>query len=283
MAATASKQVYDVVIAGAGPVGLFLACELSRAKLSVRVLEMSEELQSPLKRLPFGLRGLWGPSVEALYRRGLLERVAAPPRPHDPKAVAGPLRPGSIAAGGQRSGPAGHFAGLTFEHGRIDSSRWPFRLPGPGAEQLGAEQEHLETVLADEATALGVEVERGVGVDGFDASDEEVVVHSGVRSVRARWLVGCDGGRSAVRKLGGFDFVGTEPLFTPAYSVHVDVAEPEKLCMGRQTTATGQYTQWQPGVIGMVDFDGGAPSTVGRPRWSACSRSCAACPAPTCR
>ena len=72
-------MVYDVIIAGAGPVGLFLACELRLAKLSVLVLEQLEDPHSPLKRLPFGMRGLWGPSVEAFYRRGLLEqnRVAA--------------------------------------------------------------------------------------------------------------------------------------------------------------------------------------------------------------
>ena len=56
--------VYDVIIAGAGPVGLFLACELRLAKLSVLVLEQLEDPHSPLKRLPFGLRGLWGPSTE---------------------------------------------------------------------------------------------------------------------------------------------------------------------------------------------------------------------------
>jgi 2-polyprenyl-6-methoxyphenol hydroxylase-like FAD-dependent oxidoreductase len=53
-------MVYDVIIAGAGPVGLFLACELRLAKLSVVVLEPLEDLGSPLKELPFGLRGLCG-------------------------------------------------------------------------------------------------------------------------------------------------------------------------------------------------------------------------------
>ena len=76
-------MVYDVVIAGAGPVGLFLACELRLAKLSVLVLEQLEDPRSPLKRLPFGMRGLWGPSIEAFYRRGLLEQIASPPRTDD--------------------------------------------------------------------------------------------------------------------------------------------------------------------------------------------------------
>src|SRR5262245_16449753 len=102
--------MYDVIIAGAGPVGLFLACELRLAKLSVLVLEQAEDPSSPLKRLPFGLRGLWGPSIEAFYRRGLLERVT-PPR--DDRA-AGPPRPGAMASGSgsPARGPAGHFAGI---------------------------------------------------------------------------------------------------------------------------------------------------------------------------
>jgi hypothetical protein len=70
------SPVYDVIIAGAGPVGLFLACELRLAKLSVLLLEQALDPDSPLKRLPFGMRGLWGPSVEAFYRRGA-ERSSA--------------------------------------------------------------------------------------------------------------------------------------------------------------------------------------------------------------
>src|SRR5271156_2648695 len=107
-------MVYDVVIAGGGPVGLFLASELRLAKLSVLVLEQLEDPHSPLKRLPFGMRGLWGPSIEAFYRRGLLERIASQTRAND---GAGQPRPGS-----ERRGPAGHFAGIQFDHGNIDSS-----------------------------------------------------------------------------------------------------------------------------------------------------------------
>jgi 2-polyprenyl-6-methoxyphenol hydroxylase-like FAD-dependent oxidoreductase len=57
--------MYDVVIAGAGPVGLFLACELRLADVSVLVLEQAEDPRSPLKRLPFGMRGLSAPTIEA--------------------------------------------------------------------------------------------------------------------------------------------------------------------------------------------------------------------------
>jgi 2-polyprenyl-6-methoxyphenol hydroxylase-like FAD-dependent oxidoreductase len=245
--------VYDVIIAGAGPVGLFLASELRRAKVSVLVLEQLKDPHSPLKQLPFGMRGLWGPSIEAFYRRGLLEQIAAQRREGD----LGQPRPGSMAPGAERRGPAGHFAGLQFDYGNIDSSRWTYRLPGPADMQLGSEMEHLERVLAAHALSVGVEIQRGQAVDGFEASGDEVIVHAGAQRVRARWLVGCDGGRSTVRKQGGFDFVGTEPEFT-GYSVQVELADPSRLPLGRHHTPTGTYTQWQPGAIGMVDFDGGA-------------------------
>jgi 2-polyprenyl-6-methoxyphenol hydroxylase-like FAD-dependent oxidoreductase len=77
------SSIYDVVIAGAGPVGLFLACELRLADLSVLVLEQAENPHSPLKRLPFGMRGLSAPTIEAFYRRGLLNDIAAPQRAKD--------------------------------------------------------------------------------------------------------------------------------------------------------------------------------------------------------
>ena len=131
-----------MIIAGAGPVGLFLACELRLAKLSVLVLEQLEDPHSPLKRLPFGMRGLWGPSVEAFYRRGLLEQIASQPRADD--SAPGQPRPGSMASGSQLRGPAGHFAGIQFDYSNIDSSRWTYRLPSPADTQLGSEMEHLD-------------------------------------------------------------------------------------------------------------------------------------------
>ena len=63
--------------------------------------------------------------------------------------------------------------------------------------------------------------------------------------------------RSVVRKLGGFEFVGTEPEFT-GYTARVDVVDPEKLRPGRNLTASGMYLQSQPGYIVIQDFDGGA-------------------------
>jgi 2-polyprenyl-6-methoxyphenol hydroxylase-like FAD-dependent oxidoreductase len=244
---------YDVIIAGAGPVGLFLAGELRRAQLSVLVLEQLADPHSPLKQLPFGRRGLWGPSIEALYRRGLTEQLAAQTRAD---ATSVPMF-GSIAIGSQQRGPAGHFAGIPFEHSNIDADRWTYRLPGPADTLFSCAMEHIERVLAAHALSLGVEIQRGHGVESFETANDEITVRSGEQRVRTRWLVGCDGGRSTVRKQAGFEFVGTAPEFT-GYSVIVEIAEPERLPLGRHYTPTGMYTQWQPGVVAIADFDGGA-------------------------
>jgi 2-polyprenyl-6-methoxyphenol hydroxylase-like FAD-dependent oxidoreductase len=245
--------MYDVVIAGAGPVGLFLACELRLANLAVLVLEQAENPHSPLKRLPFGMRGLSVPTVEAFYRRGLLNDIATPPRPKDESGS------GATAAHWmqQTRRPAGHFAGIQFYHDNIDTSKWPYRLPGPAGAGIAVEMEHLEAVLTARATALGVEIRRGLGVEDLGQSGEEATVRAGGETFRGRWLVGCDGGRSTVRKVGGFEFVGTDPEFT-GYSVEVEMADTGKLRLGRHYTPAGMYTYARPGTIAMVDFDGGA-------------------------
>ena len=246
---------YDVVIAGAGPVGLFLACELRRADLSVLVLEQAEDPRSPLKRLPFGMRGLSAPTIEAFYRRGLLNDVAAPQGAKDGSGSSS----ASTAAHWmqQPRRPGGHFAGIPFFHDNIDTSKWPYRLPSPAATSMAVEMESLEYALAARASAMGVEITRGLGVEDLDQSDDDVTVRAGGENFRGRWLVGCDGGRSTVRKVGGFEFVGTEPEFT-GYSVEVEMADPDQLRLGRHYTATGMYTYARPGTIAMVEFDGGA-------------------------
>ena len=245
---------FDVIIAGAGPVGLLLACELRLANVSVLVLERLEHPESPLKRAPFGLRGLWGPSIEAFYRRGLLEEMASE-RLGD--AGAGLPKPGSMAFGPERRGPAGHFGGIQFDYANIDAARWTYRLPGPADTLLGLQMEHIERVLTARALSVGVEIQRGSGVDDFESSSDRVVVHSGEHHFVAGWLVGCDGGRSTVRKKGGFDFVGTDPELT-GYAVQAELLDPNVLPLGRHATPTGTYTQWQPGFFSIADFDGGA-------------------------
>ncbi len=220
------------------------------------VLERSPDPHSPLKRLPFGMRGLWGPSIEAFYRRGLLEsrsrRNAVPTTALLASRDPDRWRPSPSAAG--RPATSGASSSTTAN---IDSARWAYRLPGPADTHLGSEMEHLERVLAAHALSLGAEIQRGQGVEGFEATNEEITVNAGEQRYSARWLVGCDGGRSTVRKQGGFDFVGTDPEFT-GYSVEVEIADPDMLPLGRHSTPAGMYTQWQPGVIAMADFDGGA-------------------------
>jgi 2-polyprenyl-6-methoxyphenol hydroxylase-like FAD-dependent oxidoreductase len=247
--------IHDVVIAGAGPVGLFLACELRLADLSVLVLEQVEDPRAPLKRLPFGMRGLSVPTIEGFDRRGLLNDIATPPRAKDDAGS------GSAPAAAhwmqQSRRPGGHFAGIQFFHDTIDPSKWPYRLPGPAGGSIAVEMEHIESVLAARAGAMGVEIRRGLGVDDFHQLGEDVAVRAGGETFRGRWLIGCDGGRSTVRKAGGFEFVGTDPEFT-GYSVEVEMADPEKLRLGRHYTPTSMYTYARPGTIAMVDFDGGA-------------------------
>jgi 2-polyprenyl-6-methoxyphenol hydroxylase-like FAD-dependent oxidoreductase len=248
-----ANMIHDVVIAGAGPVGLFLACELKLAQLSVLVLEQAEDPRSALKRLPFGLRGLSAPTIEALYRRGLLGDIAPALRENDSSGKRG------VAAHWmqQPRRAAGHFAGIPFYHDNIDTSKWPFRLPGPAATSMAVDMESLEFALAARASAMGVEIRRGLGVEDLVVSDDGVTIRADGASFRARWLVGCDGGRSAVRKAAGFEFSGTDPEFT-GYSVEVETADPQTLRPGRHYTPTGMYTYAPPGTIAMVDFDGGA-------------------------
>ncbi|WP_230983191.1 FAD-dependent monooxygenase [Inquilinus limosus] len=248
-------MIHDVVIAGAGPVGLFLACELRLAGLSVLVLERAGDPCSPLKRLPFGLRGLSAPTLDAFHRRGLLDEIAAAQ-----PATGGPggsATPAAAHWAGQARRPGGHFAGIQFFQDRIDPSAWPCRLPGPAGTSLAVEMERIESVLAARAGAIGVEIRRGRGVEEIDPSDDGVTVRAGGETVRGRWLVGCDGGRSTVRKAAGFDFAGTDPEFT-GYSVEVELADPDALRPGRHYTPAGMYTYAPPGTVAMVDFDGGA-------------------------
>ncbi len=112
-------------------------------------------------------------------------------------------------------------------------------------------------MLARRAEALGVEIKRGLAITDFHQTEDGVTVQSGDQSFQSKWLVGCDGSRSVVRKAGGFEFAGTEPEFT-GYSAQVDIADPEKLAPGRNLTPTGMYFQSQPGYLVMLEFDGGA-------------------------
>ena len=228
-------MTHDVLIAGAGPVGLLLACELRLGGASVLVLDKAADPHSPLKAPPFGLRGLSIPTCEALDRRGLLQ------------AIAGPTPP--------RAG--GHFAGIPFDPALVDAGRRPWRLPGPAALPAGATMTQVEAALTRRAMELGAEIQRGVSVEGVEQSAHSVCVTASGDAYTGSWLVGCDGGRSAVRKAGGFTFFGTEPELT-GYSIQVEPADFDALPLGRHYTADGMYFHSEPGVVALVAFDGGA-------------------------
>lgn len=242
---------HDVIVAGAGPVGLFLACELRLGGASVLVLERDEDPAAPLKGLPFGLRGLSAPTQEALHRRGLLE--ALPPLEFQ---RAGPARDAAHWVEQPRVS-GGHFAGIPFFLDQVDEAQWPYRLPGAAGTHRATTMAQLEASLAARAAKLGVEIRRGVAVEHVAQTDSGVTVHAGGHAFDAGWLVGCDGGRSTVRKNAGFAFVGTEPEFT-GYSLEVELEDASFLQRGRHHTPTGMYTYAPPGTFALVDFDGGA-------------------------
>ncbi|MFD9961411.1 FAD-dependent monooxygenase [Amycolatopsis sp. NPDC058986] len=244
--------MHDVVIVGAGPVGLFLACELGLADSSVLVLEREPEPHSPWRTDPLGMRGLFATSVEAFRRRGLLEPLLTTSGIHDVPGVDPDADEPSPPRG------VGHFGGMVLDPAKVDLTALPFRLPSPAPESVMTNLDAVETVLSERAAKLGVEIRRGVMVDAITQDEESVTAHAGEHEYAARWLVGCDGGRSAVRGLAGFEFVGTEPLFT-GYVMLATLADPEKLNPGINLTPTGMYIRMPAdGHIGMMDCDGGA-------------------------
>src|ERR1700722_7228015 len=162
----------DVIVARAGPVGLFLACELRLANLSVLVLEQAGNPRSPLKRLPFGMRGLSVPTIEAFYRRGWLDDIATPQRAKD--GAGSNSAPAAAHWMQQSRRPGGHFAGIQFFHDNIDTSKWPYRLPSPASATIAVAMEDLESALAARASAMGAEIRRNAGVEDLDPSGEDV-------------------------------------------------------------------------------------------------------------
>ena len=241
------SKLYDITIAGGGPIGLFLACELGLARASVLVLERDLKPESPWKVEPLGRRGLNTPSVEHLYRRGLLSKLFDPSE-----------RPSSHQkTPGFKFG--GHFAGITLNANKLDLDRWKYRLPGPALVPGPTTIERIETALIERAESLGVTILRGNGVTKIAVqNDDSVTIEAGENQpFHGKWLVGCDGGRSVIRKAAGFDFVGTEAKFT-GYAVQCDWDHPEKLKPGFHITKAGMYIIGGPNGLYMTDFDGGS-------------------------
>ncbi|CAA9433871.1 MAG: Rifampin monooxygenase [uncultured Pseudonocardia sp.] len=164
----------DVIVAGGGPTGSVLAAELRLHGVRVVVLEKEAEPARHVRAL-----GLHARSIEVLDQRGLLDRFLALGTRH----------------------PVGGFAGIAAPP--------PTGLDTAHPYVLGIPQTTTDRLLAERAVELGAEIRRGCELVGLDQDDDGVTAElaDGTR-LRARWLVGCDGGRSTVRRLLGVGFPG---------------------------------------------------------------------------
>jgi len=175
---------HAVVIAGGGPTGLMLAGELALAGVDVAIVERraSQALD--------GSRGggMHARTIEVLDQRGIAGRFLAEGKPHN----------------------VVHF------HIPLDLSDFPTRHN----YTLALWQNHIERILAGWVAELGVQTYRAHDVTGFVQDDDGVDVaildgtSSDGSSLRARYLVGCDGSRSIVRKTAGIEFPGSEPTMS---------------------------------------------------------------------
>src|SRR5688572_21490845 len=167
-----------IVIAGAGPVGLMLSGELRLHGVDVVVFEQRTERAEESRGIGFTAR-----AAEVFDQRGLLQRF-------------GKVEPGT----------QGHFGGVRIDFGRLDDNHFGVR---------GVPQYRIERGLEAWATELGARINRGYTVVDFeeDADGVTVVVDGpdGRFTHRSRYLVGCDGGRSLVRRRAGIEFPGTAP------------------------------------------------------------------------
>jgi 2-polyprenyl-6-methoxyphenol hydroxylase-like FAD-dependent oxidoreductase len=189
---------HAVLIAGGGPTGLMLAGELALARVDVAIVErrVSQDLTGSRAG------GLHSRTVEILDQRGIANRF---------------LSEGQVA---QVAG----FAGT-----RLDISDLPTRH----AYVLGLWQNHIERILAGWVAELAVTIYRGREATGFTQDDSGVDVElSDGQSLRADYLVGCDGGRSLIRKAAGIEFPGWDPT-TSSLLAEVEMAEQPELGIHR--------------------------------------------------
>lgn len=184
---------HDVVIAGAGPTGLMLACELRLAGIRSLVLEAMPERPADRRA-----NGLVGQVVRMADRRGLYERLGGRGRPEP--------------------APRFMFGGLPLDLSVLPDNPL-FLLPVP--------QRRIEEVLEERAIELGVEIRRDHELTGLTQDTDTVTVQvrgpDGVHELRTRYLVGADGGHSATRRLAGIGFPGVTRDHTVSRTAHVTV------------------------------------------------------------
>ncbi len=203
---------HAVVIAGGGPTGLMLAGELALAGVDVAIVERRASQDLAGSRAG----GLHSRTLEVLDQRGIAERFLAE---------------------GQKAQVAG------FAHVRLDISDFPTRHN----YGLGLWQNHIERILAGWIDDLKVPIHRGCEVVGFTQDDTGVNVElADGRLLRAEYLVGCDGGRSVVRKAAGIGFPGWEAT-TSALIAQVQMAEEPEL--GIRHDALGVH------ALGKVEYE----------------------------
>jgi 2-polyprenyl-6-methoxyphenol hydroxylase-like FAD-dependent oxidoreductase len=195
---------HAVVIAGGGPTGLMLAGELALARIDVGIVERRASQDLPGSRAG----GLHARTIEVLDHRGIADRFLSE---------------------GQKVQVAG------FAMNRLDLSDFPTRHP----YVLGLWQKHIERILAGWVSELKVPIYRGRDVTGFTQDDTGVdVALSDGQSLRAQYLVGCDGGRSLVRKAAGIDFPGWDATTSSLIAEVEMTGKPE---LGMRRDARGVY------------------------------------------
>src|SRR3954471_14329791 len=196
---------HSVVIAGGGSTGLMLAGELALAGVDVAVVE-----RRPNQELS-GARalGISSRTIEVLDQRGIADRFLS----------------------------AGKIAQVTgFGVTRLDISDFPTRHN----YGLALRQKHIERILAGWVAELEVPILYGREIAGFVQHDDRVdVALADGDSLRAQYLVGCDGGRSLVRKTAGIEFPGWDPTTS---NILAEVEMTEKPPYGIHRTALGMYS-----------------------------------------
>src|SRR5690554_1615029 len=205
-------QNHAVIIAGGGPTGLMLAGELALAGVDVVIVERRESKEVEGSRAG----GLHARTIEVLDQRGIAERFL-------------------------EAGQAMQVAG--FAYIRLDISDFPTRHN----YGLALWQSKFEPILAAWVEALGVPILRGREVVGFAQDDEgvEVEVSDGT-ALRAKYLVGCDGGRSLIRKAAGIDFPGLAPS-TSWMIAEVEMDEEPEIGMRREGSGIGPVNPAESG------------------------------------